>query len=118
MVRGVKVIGDQVAVTIALTVAGCPLRQSFEEQVARVLAPLGVIGTHVEFEVMTPDERAALTTKLRGGRAEKTISLDPKTRVLAIASGKGGVGKSTPTSTATRSRTCSGSGSGRSWWTR
>src|SRR5215210_1657512 len=97
MVRAVKVVGDQVAVTIALTVAGCPLRHSFEEQVARVLAPVGVIGTHVEFEVMTPDERAALTTKLRGGRAEKTISLDPRTRVVAIASGKGGVGKSTLT---------------------
>jgi ATP-binding protein involved in chromosome partitioning len=97
MVRGIEVAGDQVAVTIALTVAGCPLRHSFEEQVARVLAPLGVIDTHVEFQVMTPDERAALTTKLRGGRPEKTISLDPKTRVLAIASGKGGVGKSTLT---------------------
>jgi ATP-binding protein involved in chromosome partitioning len=97
MVRAVKVVGDQVAVTIALTVQGCPLRHSFEEQVARVLGPLGVIGTHVEFEVMTPQERTALTTKLRGGRPEKSISLDPKTRVLAIASGKGGVGKSTLT---------------------
>ena len=38
-----------------------------------------------------------MTTKLRGGRPEKSISLDPKTRVLAIASGKGGVGKSTLT---------------------
>jgi ATP-binding protein involved in chromosome partitioning len=97
MVRAVNVVGDQVAVTIALTVQGCPLRHSFEEQVARVLGPLGVIGTQVEFEVMTPEERAALTAKLRGGRPEKSISLDPKTRVLAIASGKGGVGKSTLT---------------------
>jgi ATP-binding protein involved in chromosome partitioning len=97
MVRGVRISGDEVAVTIALTVQGCPLRHSFEEQVARVLAPLGVGRTQVEFEVMTPDERAALTTKLRGGRPEKSISLDPATRVLAIASGKGGVGKSTLT---------------------
>jgi ATP-binding protein involved in chromosome partitioning len=97
MVRGVRIAGDEVAVTIALTVQGCPLKHSFEEQVARVLAPLGVIGTRVEFEVMTPDQRAALTTKLRGGRPEKGISLDPGTRVLAIASGKGGVGKSTLT---------------------
>jgi ATP-binding protein involved in chromosome partitioning len=97
MVRGVRIAGDEVAVTIALTVAGCPLKHSFEEQVARVLTPIGVTGTSVEFEVMTPDERAALTTKLRGGRPEKTISLDPKTRVVAIASGKGGVGKSTLT---------------------
>ena len=46
---------------------------------------------------MTPAERTALTTKLRGGRPEKSISLDPATRVLAVASGKGGVGKSTLT---------------------
>jgi ATP-binding protein involved in chromosome partitioning len=62
-----------------------------------VLGPLGVTRTQVEFEVMTPAERAALTTKLRGGRPEKGISLDPGTRVLAVASGKGGVGKSTLT---------------------
>ena len=30
MVRAVEVAGDRVAVTIALTVAGCPLRHSFE----------------------------------------------------------------------------------------
>src|SRR6187397_3541087 len=48
---------------------------------------------------MTPDERAALTTKLRGGRpeTEKSISLDPRTRVIAVTSGKGGVGKSSLT---------------------
>jgi ATP-binding protein involved in chromosome partitioning len=48
---------------------------------------------------MTPDERSALTTKLRGGRpeAERSIQLDPRTRVIAVASGKGGVGKSTLT---------------------
>ena len=48
---------------------------------------------------MSPDERAALTTKLRGGRpaADKAIQLDPTTRVIAVASGKGGVGKSSLT---------------------
>ena len=59
MVRAVGIDGDEVTVTIALTVQGCPLSHSFEEQVARVLAPLGVTRTRVEFEVMTPDERAA-----------------------------------------------------------
>jgi ATP-binding protein involved in chromosome partitioning len=97
MVRDVGVQGTEVSVTIALTVAGCPLRHSFEEQVARVLGPHGVTRTHVEFQVMTPAERAALTTKLRGGRPDKAISLDARTRVLAVASGKGGVGKSTLT---------------------
>jgi ATP-binding protein involved in chromosome partitioning len=44
---------------------------------------------------MSPDEKAALATRLRGGRAERTVQLDPSTRVIAVASGKGGVGKST-----------------------
>ena len=53
--------------------------------------------SQLHFDVMSPDEKAALTSRLRGGRPEKTISLDATTRVLAIASGKGGVGKSTLT---------------------
>jgi ATP-binding protein involved in chromosome partitioning len=48
---------------------------------------------------MTPDEKTALTEKLRGGVTERTqgISLDKDTRVIAVASGKGGVGKSSLT---------------------
>ena len=87
-------------VTIALTVAGCPLRASFEDQVAQhVGAVPGVERTAVAFDVMSPEEKAALTTKLRGGVAERSkgIAVDRSTRVLAIASGKGGVGKSSLT---------------------
>ena len=59
----------------------------------------GVATVKLEFDVMSPEERAALTTKLRGGRpeADKSIQLDPTTRVIAVASGKGGVGKSSLT---------------------
>src|SRR6266496_806307 len=97
MVRDVRIEGEQVTVGIALTVAGCPLRASFEEQVAKALAPVGVQRVQLEFDVMTPVERAALTARLRGSVTERTkgIALDRSTRVLAIASGKGGVGKST-----------------------
>lgn len=97
MVRDVRIEGGDVAVTIALTVAGCPLRSSFEEQVGRTVGGLpGVRSVALSFDVMSPDERAALTQRLRGGRPERTkgVSLDPETRVLAVASGKGGVGKS------------------------
>ena len=98
MVRDVTIDGDDVAVTIALTVAGCPLRNSFEEQVAEHVGGVpGVRRVELRFDVMSPDEKAALTTRLRGGRPEKSISLDPGTRVLAVASGKGGVGKSSLT---------------------
>jgi ATP-binding protein involved in chromosome partitioning len=98
MVRDVVVEGSRVTVTIALTVAGCPLRNSFEEQVQRHVGSVpGVAGVELRFDVMSPEEKAALSARLRGGRPEKSISLDPSTRVLAIASGKGGVGKSTLT---------------------
>src|SRR5205807_2950015 len=98
MVRAVEIDGGDVRVTIALTIAGCPLRDSFQEQVAEVLRHVpGVERVALGFDVMTADERQALTTKLRGGMQERSqgLSLDAATRVLAVCSGKGGVGKST-----------------------
>ena len=98
MVRDVVIDGNAVSVTIALTVAGCPLRSSFQDQVAEHIGSLpNVERVELRFDVMSPDEKAAHATKLRGGRPEKSISLDPRTRVIAIASGKGGVGKSSLT---------------------
>jgi ATP-binding protein involved in chromosome partitioning len=100
MVRDVRIDGGEVAVVIALTVAGCPLRSSFENQVRETVGTLpGVTGVSLAFDVMSPEERQALTAKLRGGVTERTkgISLDAATRVVAVASGKGGVGKSTLT---------------------
>jgi ATP-binding protein involved in chromosome partitioning len=76
------------------------LRSSFQDQVAREVGALdGVATVRLDFDVMTPDERAALTSKLRGGRPadDKSIQLEPTTRVIAVASGKGGVGKSSLT---------------------
>ncbi len=100
MVRDVVIDGGSVGVTIALTVPGCPLRASFQEQVDRAVLPLpGVERVSLDFDVMTPDEKAALTVKLRGGVTERSkgISVDATTRVIAVASGKGGVGKSSLT---------------------
>ena len=97
MVRDLEIHDGVVAFTIVLTIAGCPLRDSFEEQVERVLAEVpGVTGVELSFDVMTPEERQALTQKLRGGAPERdgVIRLPADCRVLAIASGKGGVGKS------------------------
>ncbi len=100
MVRDVVVDGGEVSLTIALTVPGCPLRASFQEQVDEALLPLpGVERVRLDFDVMTPDEKAALTVKLRGAVTERSegISVDAATRVIAVASGKGGVGKSSLT---------------------
>jgi len=97
MVRGVELDGGDLTVTIALTVAGCPLRASFQDQVDSALAGVeGVRSVRLEFDVMSPEERSTLTAKLRGSVTERTkgIQLDASTRVLAICSGKGGVGKS------------------------
>ncbi|MEZ5100533.1 MAG: Mrp/NBP35 family ATP-binding protein [Thermoleophilia bacterium] len=100
MVRDVHIDGGLVDLTIALTVAGCPLRSSFQEQVERAIGPLpGVERVELRFDVMTPEEKAALSMKLRGGVAERTkgISVSAGTRVIAVQSGKGGVGKSSLT---------------------
>ena len=97
MVRDVEVADGIVSLTIVLTIAGCPLRDSFQKQVEAALAPVpGVRGFKLSFGVMTPEERQTLTTKLRGGAPERdnVIRLPADCRVIAVASGKGGVGKS------------------------
>jgi ATP-binding protein involved in chromosome partitioning len=114
MVRRIDVDGGRVAVTVALTIAGCPLRAEITNRVSGAVTALdGVDGVDLDFTVMTDDERAALRTKLHGDPAATAGSqhahghaegreipfADPgsKTRVLLIASGKGGVGKSSVT---------------------
>ena len=100
MVRDVEIADGVVSLTIVLTIAGCPLRDSFERQVEEALKDVpGVRGFALSFGVMTPEERQALTTKLRGGAPERdsVVRLPKDCRVIAVASGKGGVGKSSLT---------------------
>jgi ATP-binding protein involved in chromosome partitioning len=114
MVRDV-VVGDdgRVAITVALTVAGCPLRAEIQSRVGAALEPLGVEAVALDFTVMTEDELAALRQRLHGdpgatagsqaahghaeGRRIPFAEPDSRTRPLLIASGKGGVGKSSVT---------------------
>jgi ATP-binding protein involved in chromosome partitioning len=110
MVRAVDVAGDRVRVTVALTVAGCPLRTEITRRVSEAVVALdGVGAVDVDLTVMTDEERQALTQRLRAGQAHGGTHghgheaananpfIDSGTRVLAIASGKGGVGKSSVT---------------------
>ena len=114
MVRNVEVRADgSVAVLIALTIAGCPLRNEIQNRVTGALVPLGVTTVALDFTVMTDQEREDLRIKLHGspgasagqgqahghaeGRKVPFAEVGSKTRPLLIASGKGGVGKSTVT---------------------
>jgi ATP-binding protein involved in chromosome partitioning len=108
MLRSVS-IGDEagdegdrlVTVEVALTVAGCPLRGQIKADIERRVATLpGVGAVEVTTGVMSAEERAAVMSRARLSAQERsavTTDFPPTARVLAIASGKGGVGKSSVT---------------------
>jgi ATP-binding protein involved in chromosome partitioning len=101
MVAGIEVDAGLVTVTILLTVAGCPLRETITREVTAAVARLGgVREVKVVLDVMSAEQRGDLQTKLRGGTPAKEIPFAQPgslTRVYAVASGKGGVGKSSVT---------------------
>jgi ATP-binding protein involved in chromosome partitioning len=102
MVKSVTIgTGGVVEVGIYLTVAGCPMRGAITSRVTEAVAVLsGVTGVRVDLDVMSEEQRAALQTRLRGGRTEPVIPFaqpSSLTTVYAVASGKGGVGKSSVT---------------------
>ncbi|HNJ98517.1 MAG TPA: Mrp/NBP35 family ATP-binding protein, partial [Ilumatobacteraceae bacterium] len=102
-----------VAVQIALTVAGCPLRNEIQRRVTDAVTALdGVSGVALDFGVMSDQEREKVRELLHGhshggapqgghGHAEgRPVPFNQpgnKTRPLLISSGKGGVGKSSVT---------------------
>jgi ATP-binding protein involved in chromosome partitioning len=121
MVKGLVVSdgGRRVAVTVALTVAGCPMRTEITERVTAALLPLdGVEAVDVVLTVMSEEQLAGVRDKMRarqgngGGHGaaggaghgqplghEKGVpnpfmNPESRTRILGISSGKGGVGKS------------------------
>ena len=115
MLRRAEVSADGTAqILVALTVAGCPLRNEITNRVTSAAVALdGVNDVALEFTVMTDDEREALRKTLHGdaaatagshqghghaeGRAIPFAETGSKTRPLLISSGKGGVGKSSVT---------------------
>ncbi|SIR46059.1 Mrp/NBP35 family ATP-binding protein [Microbacterium sp. RURRCA19A] len=100
MVRDIAVRDGVAEVGIALTIVGCPAADRIERDVRAAAASVaGVSSVEVAVGVMSPDERRALTERLRGGRAKREMPFGPDslTRVIAVTSGKGGVGKSTLT---------------------
>ncbi len=101
MVRDVAVDEDGlISVEIALTIASCPLRGQIEGDVESRLRGLpGATGVEIRTTAMTASERANLMAKARKQAAERApeTQIPLTTRILAVASGKGGVGKSSVT---------------------
>jgi ATP-binding protein involved in chromosome partitioning len=102
MVESVAVDPDGVAaITVLLTIAGCPLQSTIQKDVTNaVVAVDGVTEVNLTLGVMTDEQRAELKQQLRGGVAERDIPFartDNRTQVILVASGKGGVGKSSVT---------------------
>jgi ATP-binding protein involved in chromosome partitioning len=91
--------GD-VRITVKLTIAGCPLRGQIKKDVeSRVAHHPGVRKVTIDWGEMTPEERTEVMLKARWHAREHApdTAVPSTTRVLAIASGKGGVGKSSVT---------------------
>ncbi|HYF73044.1 MAG TPA: P-loop NTPase [Nocardioides sp.] len=90
-----------VHLTVLLTVAGCPLKDTINRDVtAAVSGVAGVTGVDLTLGVMTAEQRSGLQETLRGGQAQREVPFAQPgslTKVFAIASGKGGVGKSSVT---------------------
>src|SRR5438270_1361111 len=101
MVRDVDVAPDgAVSVGVALTISGCPLRTQIREDVeSKVRGLPGVTAAHVTFAEMTQDQRSAVMQRVRKSLADNPplTEVPLSTRVIAVASGKGGWGMSSVT---------------------
>jgi ATP-binding protein involved in chromosome partitioning len=99
MVRSIEIHDSTgvVDVTVSLTTAGCPIRNHFEDGVAKAVRPLeGVTGVNVDFDVLSDQQKSSLQQKLgRGSLPEGALA--EVSNIICVASGKGGVGKSTLT---------------------
>ena len=91
----------RVGVRVLLTVPGCPMKEQLTREVtAAVSRVAGVTSVDVQLGVMTDEQRTSLRTTLRGDAPVNEIPFaqpGSRTRVYAVASGKGGVGKSSVT---------------------
>jgi ATP-binding protein involved in chromosome partitioning len=101
MAKGVEVAADgAVTITVALTTAGCPLRAQIQRDIrTRVGSLAGVTAVHITWTEMDADDKARTMERARAnaqGESPET-QVPATTRVVAVASGKGGVGKSSVT---------------------
>ena len=89
-----------VTVHVELTVEGCPLSETITNQINGAVAsyPDATLIPHIEVTSMSRDKLADLVAGLKAERKQNPFTKPGvKTRIFAIASGKGGVGKSSVT---------------------
>jgi ATP-binding protein involved in chromosome partitioning len=101
MVPSVDVAPDGVVtVGVKLTIGGCPLRAQIKKDVeTRVAVHPAVTDVRIEWGEMTSEERSDVMLRARWNARENAPDTEVplSCRVLAVASGKGGVGKSSVT---------------------
>jgi len=99
MVESIDIDNKKITLKILLTISGCPLKDKIRSDVETALKNLMTGELVIEFGVMNQEQRDNVKRIIRGGK-EKFIPFaqpDSLTRVIGIASGKGGVGKSSVT---------------------
>ena len=97
MIKGVTVTDGHARISVALTIAACPLRDQIEGDVVRRVSALpDTESVAVDIVAMTQAERTELMERVRLRARENAgaTRVHPTTRVIAVSSGKGGVGKS------------------------
>jgi ATP-binding protein involved in chromosome partitioning len=102
MVAGAEVdASGRARIDVLLTVPGCPMKEQLTRDVTAAVSRLdGITGVDVQLGVMSDEQRSALGQQLRGDAPAAEIPFaqpGSRTRVYAVASGKGGVGKSSVT---------------------
>lgn len=100
MVEAVTFKDGLVHLKLLLTIVGCPMKDRLQSDITNALNKITEVKKiAIEFGVMSEEQRNNVKRIIRGGR-EKFIPFaqpDSLTRVLGVASGKGGVGKSSVT---------------------
>ncbi|MBW1965862.1 MAG: Mrp/NBP35 family ATP-binding protein [Deltaproteobacteria bacterium] len=92
MIKDVEIAGSSVRVTVALTMSGCSRKNQIKDDVEKAIYSIdGVSEVKVILTAMTSEERA----KLLGQEPSEMQGIKDVKRIIAIASGKGGVGKTT-----------------------
>ena len=100
MVRSAYLEDRTAHVMIALTTAGCPLRATIKRDCeSRVSSLAGIDNVQLHWDELTPEERSRAMDRARSHARTSAAptQIPARTRVISVASGKGGVGKSSVT---------------------